>query len=160
MTEYKASWSTRLILTTLITTLILFGIPLFEYMQKASVDAIIWIAPAIWLISVLFIVRGYRIDNNYLVINRLLWDTKIDLSALKKAEYNPMAVRSSIRTFGNGGLFSFSGLFKNSTLGNYRQYSTNHKNTVILYLAAKTIVITPDNPENFVSTIKQFKNLV
>ncbi len=159
MTEYKASWSTRLIILTLVATAILFGIPIFSYIQEKTINVIVWLTPLIWFIAALFTVRGYRIGNNQLNIRRLLWETKIDLSNLKRVEFNPQAIQSSVRTFGNGGLFSFSGFFKNSNLGTYRHYSTNYQNAVVLYFDSKTIVITPDNPENFVSAIMQFKNL-
>ncbi len=159
MTEYNASWSTRLLLISALATAVLIGIPLTVYLQEGTINPAVWLGPLMCLVAALFIVRGYRIDTNRLIIRRLLWETKIDLSGLKRAEYNPEAVKSSIRTFGNGGLFSFSGFFKNSTLGTYRQYVTNHNNAVILYFDSKTIVISPDNPENFVYAVNQFKNL-
>ncbi len=159
MTEYKASWSTRLIILTLVATAILFGISIFSYIQEKTINVIVWLTPLIWFIAALFTVRGYCIENNQLNIRRLLWETKIDLSNLKRVAFNPLAIQSSVRTFGNGGLFSFSGFFKNSILGTYRSYSTNYQNAVVLYFDSKTIVITPDNPVNFVSAITQFKNL-
>jgi hypothetical protein len=59
----------------------------------------------------------------------------------------------SIRVFGNGGLFSFTGLYQNKRLGSYRAYVTDDKRTVVVRLKEKTIVISPEFPDEFVRTI-------
>ncbi len=141
------------------TTIVLVGIPAWYYLQEGIENIKVFGLFIIWIAALLFIVRGYTIDPNILYIQRLLWNTKIDLSNLKSVEFNPEAIKSSIRTFGNGGLFSFSGYFKNQELGSYRHFSTNHKNAVILHFDKKTIVISPDDPKIFVSTLNQFKNM-
>jgi hypothetical protein len=60
----------------------------------------------------------------------------------------------SIRTFGNGGLFSISGLFRNKTLGSYRAYATDPKRAVVLKYKKRTIVVTPDRPDVFAARIE------
>lgn len=37
-------------------------------------------------------------------------------------DFSPEAIRGSVRTWGNGGFFSFTGLFWNRELGNYRAF--------------------------------------
>ena len=86
----------------------------------------------IMFISLLFNVRGYTVSGNTLRIRRLLWDTDIDLSILSSVEYDPKAMTGSIKTMGNGGLYSFSGKFRSGKLGSLRAYLTDIKNCVIV----------------------------
>ncbi len=41
-------------------------------------------------------------------------------------------MRGSLRLFGNGGMFSITGLYRNRALGNYRAFVTDLKKTVVL----------------------------
>src|ERR1043166_8441610 len=58
-------------------------------------------------------VLGYEIEDGFLVIRRPGWATRAPLAGLREALMNPTAMRGSIRIFGNGGMFSFTGLFWN-----------------------------------------------
>jgi hypothetical protein len=98
-------------------------------------------------------VCGYSITPDAILIHRLCWKTKLSRQGLESAEYQPGILRRSIRTFGNGGLFSFTGWYYNRTLGCYRAYATDIHRTVVLRLRGKIIVLTPDEPERFVSEL-------
>ena len=72
----------------------------------------------------------------------------------------PCAVRKSrcrcskaLRTCGNGGLFSFTGFYWSKRLGPFRAYVTNHRHCVVLRLAGKTVVMSPDDPEAFMRAL-------
>lgn len=65
-------------------------------------------------------------------------------------------MRGSRRICGNGGMFSITGWYRNRALGTYRAFVTNLKDTVVLRFPARTIVISPENPERFVAEISQF----
>jgi hypothetical protein len=58
-----------------------------------------------------------------------------------------------MRLFGNGGFFCFAGWFRNSKLGVYRLFGTDAKLAVVLRFSDKTVVITPDDPQKFVTDI-------
>ena len=64
----------------------------------------------------------------------------------------------SIRTMGNGGLFSFSGRYRSRKLGSFRAYVTDLRNCVVLKLAEQVIVISPENPEMFVEILSNLQN--
>jgi Bacterial PH domain len=112
---------------------------------------------AVILICALFTVRGYSIGNRELEIRRLLWTTRLSLHGLQGAYFDPNATHRSIRTFGNGGFFSFSGHFRNKELGSYRAFMTDRRRTVVLRFPSSVIVISPDRPEDFVNTMSQYK---
>lgn len=83
-------------------------------------------------------------------MHRLLWDTKLPRIGLESACVEPDALRRSIRTFGNGGAFSFTGFYWNKRLGSYRAFVTDLRRTVVLRYAKRRVVLSPDAPEEFV----------
>jgi len=104
-----------------------------------------------------FMVRGYSISDRTLVVHRLGWTTRIDLSSFASATVDPEALKNSIRLFGNGGLFVFAGWFSNRSLGRYRLFATDPKRAVVLRFLDRVIVVTPDDPDRFVREITRRK---
>ena len=158
--QFKAPWSRQLKWLTALVTLLLLGLPLILLSKapqaySALYAVSIWLPPAILVLGALFAIRGYAIDGQTLWILRPGWKTRIALQDLREAEAKPDAMRSSTRIFGNGGLFGFIGLFRNSTLGRYRAFATDNANCVVLRFPERTIVVTPGRPEQFVAAIRQ-----
>ena len=163
-TKFSAPWSRQLGMVTLLCGVILFGIsaillakapPQPPEMYKIG----IWIPPAIFLLCALFSVRGYRLQGSQLLVLRPGWRTRISLSGVQSASHDPDATRGSIRIFGNGGLFGYSGLFRNQKLGRYRAFATDFTRTVVIRMPVKTIVVTPDDPERFVRQVNRIGDL-
>jgi hypothetical protein len=100
--------------------------------------------------AALFTVRGYVVTPAAILVKRLFWDTPLPRAGLESAVYSPGAVRGSIRTFGNGGFYSFTGWFWNRELGRYRAFLTDHSRVVVLRYPGRTIVVSPGDPEAFV----------
>jgi hypothetical protein len=100
--------------------------------------------------TALFCVRGYALSPGELRVKRLFWDTRISLHGLREAVFDPEATRRSIRLMGNGGLFAFTGWFRNTRLGRYRAFLTDPKRTVVLRFPGRTIVVSPHDPEGFI----------
>ncbi len=157
--QFKAPWGPWLTGLTLFSTLILVGIPIFSFLNHLTdtrwTTFVLVILPlGIYVGALLFLIRGYILRDHSLLVKRLLWNNHIDLSALRSIEANPAAMSKSIRTFGNGGLFSFSGRFRNKLLGPYRAFATKPKNAVILKFNDRVIVVSPDQPQRFVEEVK------
>ncbi len=101
----------------------------------------------------LFTVRGYSVAPGVLLVHRLFWATAISLVGLEAVNFEPGVMRWSLRTWGNGGLFAFCGHYWNRRLGSFRAFVTDLKNTVVLRLPGRSVVISPDAPEQFVYEI-------
>lgn len=57
----------------------------------------------------------------------------------------------TVRLFGNGGLFGYTGFFYNAQYGQVRMMATQLKSIVLIYTSKKQpFVITPDNNEAFI----------
>ena len=146
MKNFKAPWGRSLVLISASVTLMCLGSTAFRWLS-------IWVSllPLVLVVGcALFSVRGYTVTGDVLMIHRLLWVTRISLHGLQSAEACPNAMRGSLRTFGNGGLFSFTGYYRSRTLGPYRAYVTDFKRTVVLRWAHRTVVLSPEFPEEFV----------
>jgi len=157
---FNAPWGKTLRWVSVLSGLLLLAVavPLLAGAAPKEVRGLTALPLLILAGAALFVIRGYTIDPNELLIQRLLWATRLPLAGLKSAEVVPQAMRGSIRLFGNGGLFSITGLYRNRALGRYRAFVTNLKDTVVLRFEIRTVVISPENPERFVAEISSFVN--
>jgi hypothetical protein len=53
-----------------------------------------------------------------------------------------------------GVFFVFAGHFRNAELGRYEAYVTDLNRTVVLTLPHRKILLSPENPENFVAHLQ------
>lgn len=138
-------------LTTLIVGLLL-GLNYLFSSQSVIPTIISW---SIILTCAAFGVYGYSIQNGMLIILRLGWSKDILLSDIKSIAYKPNAMMGSLRIWGIGGVFGYIGHFKNRILNHYTAYATHRRKTVVIETKKKgQIVISPDNPEEFVQSLK------
>lgn len=158
--KFGAPWSRQLKWLTAIFSAVLVLIPLIMLRQTPpdapSVYLVsIWLPLAILALAALFAVRGYIIEGDQLLVVRPLWQTRLTLRGLEEAEADAEAMKGSIRTFGNGGLFGFIGLFRNTKIGRYRAFVTDPAKCVVLRFPERTLVISPDNPQKMVTMLQR-----
>jgi hypothetical protein len=116
----------------------------------AEFGTVLTLVPALTLaISVLFVVTSYEVTSSELAVQRLLWPTRIPLAGVSEVWHDPDAMKRSLRLFGNGGLYSITGIYRNATLGRYRAFVTDPKRAVVLRTAGRVIVVSPEYPEAF-----------
>ncbi len=161
---FKAPWGNTLIAITSLVGILLVGIVLVGLLtgprgNPVWVVSMVVLPLAILVGTAVFGVWGYRVQGQTLYVQRLGWQTAIALDELQSAEPLPAAMKGSIRTFGNGGLFGFVGRFRNATLGPYSAYATDLNRTVVLTFPNRKIVLSPEEPERFVRTLSHPKNL-
>ncbi|MDE2727866.1 MAG: PH domain-containing protein [Gemmatimonadota bacterium] len=162
--RFGAPWSTsvKTITILVIVTLgfvVIVGISLLEDAGSGSSILIVLstiVMPVLTLIaSAIWMIRGYVIVGETLQVQRLGWQSRLDLKELESAEVDPEAMDKSLRTFGVGGLFCFCGRFRNTKLGAYRAYATDPKRSVVLKFQRQTVVVSPDRPDDFVASVKE-----
>jgi hypothetical protein len=151
MKSYKAPWSTSLIIISSLSTILCVGIALGMIWSSRGIRPWVALLPlALICGGALFTIRGYTVILDAILVHRLFWTTRLPLAGLQSAQFEPDAMRWSLRTFGNGGLFSFTGFFRNKALGAYRAFVTDQHRTVVLRYSARTVVVSPAAPEEFV----------
>lgn len=148
--QFRAPWDLKLIAMTSVV-IIVFGGLNYAFPN-------LWSAILLWGIilgSAAFGVFGYSIQDGKLKILRLGWSKDIQFSDINKVEEKPNAMLGSFRRFGIGGLFGYIGYFSNSILGRYKAYATHTKQTVVIYVDKEQIVISPDDPGEFVTSLRE-----
>jgi hypothetical protein len=105
-------------------------------------------------IAFLSIVSGYTLTATQLEIERPLWSTVFPLAQLLSVAGDAEVFKGSLRLFGNGGIFSFTGLFWKRGLGLYRAFATDPARAVILKFKKRTIVVTPADPLHFIVRVR------
>ncbi len=159
MKYFNAPWGWGLRLVSALGTAVLLVVPVVAGLGLAreGVKGLPWLVmlapPAILLGAALFMIRGYTVAPGSLFVHRLFWATRLPLVDLKSATYEPDAMRCSLRTFGNGGLFAFSGWYRSRRLGAYRAFVTDFKRTVVLRYPTSTVVVSPAAPEQFILNV-------
>jgi len=161
--RFNAPWGTSLKVMTGLSLVVLIGIPILGAFTGSESNTtrffgMVILPLLILVIASFFLIRGYVLTNTALLIQRLGWNSTLDLTTLISAEADQDAMAKSIRTFGNGGLFCFAGAFRNKKLGPYRAFATDPKRAVVLKFINRAVVITPDKPEEFVTRIKELKH--
>lgn len=148
---------------SLFTTLICFGASYIVWQnaqRDASAEFAAWVALVpivVLLIALLFTVRGYEITPDEILVERLLWRTRLQSrSRLQSAAADPEAMKGAVRIFGNGGLFAFSGLFRSRQLGKFRAYVTDPARAVVLRFPDRVVVVSPSDPERFAREIMPY----
>jgi Bacterial PH domain len=156
MKHYEAPWSTSLIVMSVMTTVLCLGASVGAWLSlvaKLAPGVFGWVVllPLVILFgAVLFTIRGYSLSSDSILVHRLLWSTELPRAGLESAEVDLEAMRGSLRTFGNGGAFSFTGFYYNKRLGSYRAYVTDPHRIVVLRYANRRAVLSPATPEDFV----------
>jgi hypothetical protein len=154
MKRYKAPWSRSLVVISSLVTALLVGVTLFVIWTSSGM--LRWMAlPPVAIVfgSALFTIRGYTVTSDWILVHRLIWTTRLPIAGLQSAHFEPEATRRSIKTMGNGGLFSFTGFFYNKALGPYRAFVTDQHRTVVLRFSRRTVVVSPGEPEEFVQDL-------
>lgn len=110
--------------------------------------AIIWVP---LLFSYFFSPRYYNITDQNLIIHRFLGNTSLNRASIISAEMIE-SIKVS-RNFGSGGLWGYWGSFSLQDKRIAFLYCTTLRNIVLIQTKDKTIIISPENPQQFLSKL-------
>ncbi len=158
MKTFRAPWGKTLFWVSLVFTTLCVGgaaltLGLTRDFRNPAFALLPWLPVLLPLGCLPFVVRGYGITADAILIRRLFWSTRFERSGLLGAEVAPHAMRGSIRTCGNGGAYSFTGWYWCRRIGVYRAFVNDLNRTVILRFRKRTILVSPENPEEFVAAL-------
>jgi hypothetical protein len=159
---HAAPWPTSLKAVSLLGTIILGAVSYAAYRAIPAPGGFthdfglgVALIPLAALVgAAFFVVRGYTVEPRRLLVERLVSSTAIPLSGLRRAWVDPSVCKGSVRVFGNGGLFSFSGWFYNNRLGRYRLFATDFRSAVVLQFPNRIVVVSPSAPHAFVEHLR------
>jgi transcriptional regulator with XRE-family HTH domain len=151
-THFRAPWSWTVKGITFAAIALVVTLPLF--VRSPAYAWVHWVAWGTVVFSLFFSVNGFSIRNGQVLVHRLGWATKFELSQLSAFEANPDALMGAIRLFGVGGLFCFIGYYRNEVIGRFSAYVTDPAKSVVLEFGARRIVVSPDDPAAFVEALR------
>jgi hypothetical protein len=135
------------------------GIGTYAYIDSGyqALTLLVFLSPLIVLGLVIAMYRmmvlSIDVDKYGITINRksvkpvVIYYT--DIKTIRQLDQSEM--KNSIRTFGNGGVFGYTGKFLNRKLGSMTLYCTQRKNYVLIEKMDGTkIIISPDDPAGLV----------
>lgn len=165
--HFKAPWGRTLLIISILTTLVMLGAaiilslgqhqPWFISLPPIPIRALTITAIMLMPLGALpFIIRGYVITADGILIRRLWWNTVLPFDDIRSVQAEPLALSSSFRTCGNGGLYSFTGFYWSKQLGHFRAYVTDLNRTVIVRMKNRTAVLSPEDPEAFARTVESY----
>lgn len=159
MQYFNAPWNRKIKVTTtvflfIIGYLLVGVLATVETLLEADAVMSLAVIGGILLTCAFYAVRGYSITENTLMVHRVGWAKRFDLSKLTRVDVQPGATVGSLRTWGIGGLFGFVGRFYNEQLGSYRAYATDGTRTVVLDFSGEKVVVTPDEPVSFAEALR------
>jgi hypothetical protein len=157
MKNYKAKLGK---LTYVISLLILIILGYSFFQVHSSKYLIILICVVVLLaLTILFKPLYYVIQEDYIVIKRLIGSIKIPISSVTDIwfEKEKKGLGIKIRLLGVGGFLGFFGIYNSTKLGIIYMYATKLTGLIVIK-SEKTYVISPENPEDFLLTINTAKS--
>jgi Bacterial PH domain len=157
--EFGAPWSRSLkaaslfavVMLTIVAAAGMFVMPARLLLARC---VMIGLPIGVLTMSFLSMVSGYTLTAAELQVERPLWNTVFPLAQLLSVAGDQEVFKGSLRLFGNGGIFSFTGFFWKRGLGCYRAFATDPGRAVILKFRKRIIVITPDDPPRFIVRVR------
>lgn len=109
-------------------------------------------------IGMMYLLRttGISVTGDAIMIERKIKPVTIPFSDIKEIKnVSKEEMGRVIRTFGNGGLFGYTGMYYSKKQGSMMWYCTRLGNYVIIETRdGKKVVISPDNPQELVRAVK------
>jgi Bacterial PH domain len=159
--EFAAPWGRLLKGVSICVVLLFAAIIITDFFIFRSVKVPLWVFPttvgimiAIPLGGLPFVIRGYIVTAEGILIRRLWWNTVLPTADIISVEVVPKAMSKSLRTCGNGGLFSFTGFYWSKQLGHYKAYVNDLNRTVVVRMKKRPAILSPDDPEAFAQAVR------
>jgi hypothetical protein len=164
MTYYETTWDSRVWGWTLVVGALLLWVlwgllkssVLATPMRFGSQGVAATILVGLLLITFSFSPRGYEVKDGVLAVKTFARAFRFDLRNVVAVERASSAevFGGGVRTFGVGGLFGYYGYFNSPKLGKFLAFATARERLVVIRLADRVIVVSPNRPDEFVANLK------
>lgn len=164
--SFRAPWDRRIQIVTLVVAVVCLAITasLWPVIETEGVRSIhFWggLFPAfIALIAAVLAIKGYRLEEDQLVVERQLWVKRFPLCDLQSVQPEPELMRQSNSTLGNSGFFGFMGLFRHPEAGYFRAFVTDPGRVLLLRFERRGLAISPADHDRFVEALQARKPAV
>lgn len=149
-----SKWITACVVVLLLAPIIIIGF--------AAHHAELWaLLPMVMLLvgllgaTYLYSPKAYSINDEHIIIHRIAGPFYIPRKEIQEIQSITKSELGVVwRTFGNGGMFGYTGYFSSRTIGSMRWFVTQRKNYVLITLIkGKKYLLSPDDPEAFLAAL-------
>jgi Bacterial PH domain len=153
--EFRAPWSRSLKITTIIAAAVMTVLGTVGVWLVSDYG---WMLPLIMvggailvlLTTVPYVVRGYTLTQDEIIIRQLGKITRLRLDDVQSVEGKPDALKGAWRLLASAGIFSYSGWYWSRELKRFHAMASDPSRTVVIRLTKRTLVITPHDPQQFI----------
>lgn len=146
--HFRAPWSG---LVATITLCVILLLALVGTVVPSGIGIFVWLMIPVFAA---FAPRGYTLGEDAFRIQFIGRRKEIAYDGLRDVRVTPGVMTGSLRIFGNGGVFGFTGLFRNPKLGRYRAWVTDPALTVVLEYEDRILVLSPEHPHLFAEQLR------
>ena len=153
--EFRAPWSRSLKITTIATVAMMIVLGSIGLWVASDYG---WILPSIMiggamlalLTTVPYVVRGYTLTQDEIIVRQLGKLTRLRLDDVQSIDGKPDALKGAWRLLASAGIFSYSGWYWSRELKRFHAMASDPSRTVVIRLINRTVVITPHDPQQFI----------
>lgn len=99
---------------------------------------------------------GYALAGDAVLVLRPVGNLTLPLAEVTAVRQDPTPFAGAVRVAGNGGLFGFWGRFHSERMhGTFTAWATRRDRGVVLDVAGRPVVLTPDEPARMASAIAE-----
>ena len=97
--------------------------------------------------------KSYSVDMDYIIVNRIARNFFISRKEIKSTvKISAEEMGMPWRTFGNGGVFGYTGYYSSSKLGKMRWFVSQRKNYVLITMKnERKYLVSPDDVAGFLA---------
>jgi hypothetical protein len=157
-TSFSAPWSQSLWIATAIPLLLLIGLAVACYfgVRLSGRRKYFWgilIPIGVLIYGASGAILGYSVEGDKIVVKELLSSISIPIEHGTTAKKQPGAMDGAIRLMGVGGFFRYSGTYSCHAIGKCQVYMTDEDNPVVVSAGGTVYVLSPGEPDKFVSLV-------
>lgn len=166
MEKFKCTWGTSVRVITILTFSLLTVITIhiaylsFTTNHFASMWVLAFVATLyVGVVSGTYLTSptGLELKGGKIIVKRPWKDVEIDIKDIKFIGRRKDKSLNDIRTMGNGGMFAFTGRFRNNEKGRYTAYFTNTQQMVWVETRSKLYCLSCEKPDTFVQKVKSVR---
>ena len=148
-------WTARITFAVVLVIFIAFIVA-----TKSTVAAVFFLSlgAAVGISSYVYRPTGYALSDVSILVKRLAGDVRIPLDGIcdvRRVSRDDLfdSIRLA-RSPGCDGMFGYYGKYRMSSLGDCTWYLTNRNNAVAIVTAAETVLVSPDNVDEFLAAVQ------
>lgn len=121
---------------------------------QSWLSALLFLGPVALLTIVWFRrVKSYSLMENKIIVQMGSYTREYDIDQIQEIKKPHILFMKLRKIYGNGGLFSYTGLYSYPKIGRFKAFVTNWDHCIILKMRDEQIALSPENYESFLDQI-------